>query len=401
MPLLSMPADLSAPELRLRLRQQEIVAEFGCFALKTDDLQAILDKASRVASVGLETEYAKVLQCLPHEKAFLVRSGVGWKPGVVGHARVGNDLQSPAGYAFRTGEPVLSNDLDSEPRFRTPKLLAEHGIRSAINVLVRADGDAFGVLEVDSTNRGEFANFDIAFLQTLANTLGVAIRAQQREDVKAQMLRDKEALLLENERLLREKDLLFREIHHRVTNSLQLVHSTLSIQLKLLDNNEARAQVAQAASRVLAIAAVHRRLYQDRSPDAADARTYMRALLDDMKALLPFAGDRRLGLDMEAFRLSADNLAHLGLIAVELVTNALKHGRGSIELAVRQEEDCLKIVVSDEGTGIPASFDPAARDGLGLKIVSAMAGPARGAAIEVDRSVPFSRVVVTMALKSS
>src|SRR4029453_9001800 len=187
MPLLSMPADLSAPELRLRLRQQEIVAEFGCFALKTDDLQAILDKASRVAAVALETEYAKVLQCLPHEKAFLVRSGVGWKPGVVGHARVGNDLQSPAGYAFRTGEPVLSNDLDSEPRFRTPKLLAEHGIRSAINVLVRADGDAFGVLEVDSTNRGEFANFDIAFLQTLANTLGVAIRAQQREDVKAQM----------------------------------------------------------------------------------------------------------------------------------------------------------------------------------------------------------------------
>jgi hypothetical protein len=51
--------------------------------------------------------------------------------------------------------------------------------------------------------------------------------------------------------------------------------------------------------------------------------------------------------------------------------------------------------------GFPASFDPAARDGLGLKIVSAMAGPAAGAAIAVDRSVPFGRVVVTMALKSS
>jgi two-component system, sensor histidine kinase PdtaS len=120
-----------------------------------------------------------------------------------------------------------------------------------------------------------------------------------------------------------------------------------------------------------------------------------------MRALLPFAGDRSLSLDMEAFSLSADNLAHLGLIAVELVTNALKHGRGSVEVAVTEEEDCLKIVVSDEGPGFPKSFDSTAREGLGLKIVSAMAGPARGAAIEVDRSVPFSRIVVTMALKSS
>ena len=140
MPSRSMPADLSAAELGLRLRQQELVASFGCFALETDDLQAILDEASRVAALGLETSFAKVLQCLADEKAFLVRSGVGWKPGVVGHARVGNDVQSPAGYAFRTGEPVLSNDLASEPRFRTPKLLADHGIRSAINVLVRTNG---------------------------------------------------------------------------------------------------------------------------------------------------------------------------------------------------------------------------------------------------------------------
>lgn len=401
MPSRNMPADLSAAELRLRLRQQEVVAGFGCFALETDDLQAILDEASRLAALGLEVRCAKVLQCLPDEQAFLVRSGVGWKPGVVGHARVGNDLQSPAGYAFRTGEPVLSNDLASEPRFRTPRLLAEHGIRSAINVLIRTDGQAFGVLEVDSTNRGEFSDSDIAFLQTLANTLGVAIRAQQREDAKAEMLREKEALLADNERLLREKDLLAREIHHRVTNSLQLVHSTLSIQLRMLANEEARTQVAEAASRVLAIAAVHRRLYQDGSAGEADARKHMSGLLDDMKALLPSIGDRRLSLDMEAFALSADNLAHLGLIAVELITNALKHGRGSVEVAVRRAGDCLTIAVSDEGAGFPAGFDPAARNGLGFKIVTAMAGPAPGAAIAIDRSVPFSRIVVTMALKAS
>ena len=159
MPLQNQIADLSTAELRLRLRQQELVAAFGCFALETDDLQAILDEASRVAAEGLEVRFAKVLQCLPGEEQFLVRAGVGWKPGVVGHARVGGDLQSPAGYAFRTGEPVLAEDLASEPRFRTPSLLAEHDIRSAINVLIRTNGERFGVLEVDSTNRSQFSEF--------------------------------------------------------------------------------------------------------------------------------------------------------------------------------------------------------------------------------------------------
>jgi two-component sensor histidine kinase len=398
MPLRSQSGDLSAAELRLRLRQQELVAAFGCFALETDELQAILDEASRVAAEGLEVRFAKVLQCLPDEEQFLVRAGVGWKPGVVGRARVGGDLQSPAGYAFRTGEPVLANDLASEPRFRTPHLLAEHDIRSAINVLIRTNGEAFGVLEVDSTNRSQFSDSDLAFLQTLANSLAVAIRAQKREDGKAEMLREKEALLLENERLLREKDLLFKEIHHRVTNSLQLVHSALSIQLRTLRDSEARGQVAEAAARVLAIAAVHRRLYQGGSAVAADGRHYLRALLDDLKLLMPESGDRRLDLDMESFPLSADQLAHLGLIVVELVTNALKHGRGRINVDVRRDGDALAIAVSDEGPSFPLTFDPATGGGLGLKIVSSLAGPAGAEAIAVDRSVAFGRIVVRMAL---
>ena len=308
MPLLSQAADLSAPALRLRLRQQELVAAYGCFALETDDLQTILDEASRVAADGLKVQFAKVLQHLPEEQAFLVRSGVGWKPGVVGHARVGGDLESPAGYAFRTSEPVISNDLATEPRFRTPKLLLEHGIRSAINVLVRTDGDAFGVLEVDSSHGGEFGNSDVAFLQTLANTLAVAIRAQMREDAKAQMLQEKEALLRENERLLREKDLLVREIHHRVTNSLQLVHSALTLQGRAIDNAEARQQIAEA--------------------------------------------------------------------------------------------DSLQVSVADEGPGFPAGFDPAASVGLGLRIVSSLAGAGQGAAIAVDRSVPSGRIVVRVPVSA-
>lgn len=391
--------DLSAAELGLRLRQQELVAAFSCFALESDDLQAILDEASRVAANGLKVRLAKVLQFLPEEETFLVRAGTGWKPGVVGHARIGGDTASPAGYAFRTGEPVVSNDLATEPRFRTPHLLLDHGVRSAINVLV-TDDSRFGVLEVDSTNRDEFSISDLAFLQALANTLSAAIRAQEREDAKSAMLREKEALLLENQRLLADKDLLAREIHHRVTNSLQLVHGALSLQLRTLRDAQARGPLEDAAARVLAIAAVHRRLYRGGSGLAADARQYLQGLLDDLKLLLPSSGERRLLLDSEALMLSADDLAHLGLIVVELVTNAIKHGQGNVTVALAREPNVLLIAVSDQGAGFPASFNAAESAGLGLKIVSYMAGPEQGPAIVVDRSVPFSRVVARMALKA-
>lgn len=398
MPMRPQPADLSAAELQSRLQQQGLVAAFSCFALESDDFQAILDEASRVAAEGLQVRLAKVLQFLPAEDAFLVRAGVGWHAGVVGAARIGADHESPAGYAFVTGEPVLSNDLEVESRFRTPKLLLEHGVRSAINVLV-TDGGRFGVLEVDSTHRSEFSTSDIAFLQALANTLSAALRAQEREDAKTAMLREKEALLQENQRLLAEKDLLAREIHHRVTNSLQLVHGALSLQLRTVDDGRARASLEDAAARVLAIAAVHRRLYRGGSPVAADAKHYLHGLLEDLRLLLPSSGERRLALETESLTLSADDLLHLGLIVVELVTNALKHGSGDVAIAVEREAAALAISVSDEGHGFPADFDPARSLGLGLKIVTSMAG-GDSTSVSVDRSVPFSRIVARMDLKT-
>jgi hypothetical protein len=68
-----------------------------------------------------------------------MRAGVGWHEGLVGVASVGADLASPSGFALRTGEPVISNHLDSEERFRTPELLAAHGVRRAINVILQGE----------------------------------------------------------------------------------------------------------------------------------------------------------------------------------------------------------------------------------------------------------------------
>ena len=110
-----------------------------------------------------------------------MRAGVGWEPGVVGVATVGADLDSPAGYALRTGKPVISNHLENEERFRTPQILREYGVHRAMNVILQGDGPPFGVLKVDSRSDDEFVENDLAFLQGAANLLGMAIERERYE----------------------------------------------------------------------------------------------------------------------------------------------------------------------------------------------------------------------------
>ena len=199
-------ANLLAENLARRERQHDLLARFGMAALKSTDIDTLLQEATRLCAEGLGTELCKALEWVRDTDGdgtagdrLLVHAGVGWNPGVVGRRTVGADLASPAGYALKTGEPVISNDLGSESRFRCPDLLAEHGVKSAINVIIRGEGEPFGVLEVDSRQEGRFDAADAAFLQGFANLLGGAID-RARDAAERQRT---EALLRENEEQFR------------------------------------------------------------------------------------------------------------------------------------------------------------------------------------------------------
>ena len=375
----------SVAEYAMRLNQQKLVAEFGLFAMRAgNSLHDILQEASRVAADGLQTRFAKVLQHQPGEHDFLVCAGVGWEPGVVGHARIGGDLASPAGYAFRTGQPVISNHLSDEERFRMPDLLVRHGIRSALNVVIRGgDAPAFGVLEGDSTDRHDFGDNDTTFLQSLANTLAAALEMQARQEAR--------------DRLLQEKDLLMKEVHHRVENSLQLVRSLLQLQARNQTSPEVRVQLEEAASRVSAIGAVHHRLHAGNSVETTDVAGYFHGLMEDVRQMLP--GDdtaRPIEIDTPPIALPVTVITPLGLITMELITNSLKYGRGPVRVTIRALDKAIEVAVADDGQGFPADFDPAKSRGLGMRLVRALCKP--GGGVEVDRSVSHARVVARLAL---
>jgi GAF domain-containing protein len=114
----------TARALHQRIRQQELLAELGVLALQRTSFIGMLDQTARMTAEGLDAEYCKVMEYIPAENRLLVRAGVGWGENVVGAASVGADFESPAGYALRTGKPVISNHLENEQRFRTPDLRA-------------------------------------------------------------------------------------------------------------------------------------------------------------------------------------------------------------------------------------------------------------------------------------
>jgi hypothetical protein len=146
---MSNPAQRSGDRL---LAQQTALARFGELALHSDDLQEILHDACRLVAEGLGTGLAKVLELQPDGRTLLVRAGVGWKPGVVGHVTLKAESGTLEGLALSIPEAVVSEDTASETRFPIAEFMRDHGVRSLVNVtVIGADSrPPYGVLEVDS-----------------------------------------------------------------------------------------------------------------------------------------------------------------------------------------------------------------------------------------------------------
>ncbi len=351
--------DAEETELGRRSRHRDLVASLGTAAFRGRDLDPLLEEGSRLVALGLGTRFAKVLEYLPEQHEFIVRAGCGWRNGVVGHARLGADDLSPAGYALSTAEPVISNNLTTEQRFRTPQLLLDHGIEGAVNVIIQGDGVPFGVLEVDSQFPDKFFETDIGFLQRAADLLGLAVERSRRET--------------ELERALAARDLLLREADHRIKNSLQLVASLLSMQRSRSADAEAAAAFEAAISRVRAIAEAHRALFQSRDLRNVAFGRMLGDICSYVGALSPSIPIRCEA--SEDIEIDAERAIPLGLIVNELLTNALRHAYpngavGEVIARADRDGDDLRIVIADDGAGIGP--DPPSARTLGGTIVSSL-----------------------------
>ncbi|MEJ2431236.1 MAG: PAS domain S-box protein [Deltaproteobacteria bacterium] len=162
--------------------QQSILAKFGLEALKAANISDLLQLASEMAAEGLKSGLAKILKYLPEEHKFLIVAGVGWSKDVVGKAKIEAGKNSAPGFAFHSGKPVLSVDLNAETRFKIPSLLRKNGVLSAVNVIIREGDKAWGVLEADSKETYAFTRENVDFLHGFSNILGIALSRFESEE---------------------------------------------------------------------------------------------------------------------------------------------------------------------------------------------------------------------------
>ncbi|MEO7048210.1 MAG: sensor histidine kinase, partial [Ferruginibacter sp.] len=181
-------------------------------------------------------------------------------------------------------------------------------------------------------------------------------------------------------KLVTEKEWLLKEVHHRVKNNLQTVVSLLELQSDFLDN-EALSAIHESQNRIYAMSLIHQKLYQTDKIASINMQPYLMELSNHLQAV--YSPDQKIHFDMqvESLELDVSQAIPVGLIVNEAVTNSIKYAFNhsvsnpeiSIVLGQNKKED-LKLIIVDNGIGLPLGFDTTGKSGLGFKLMNALAG---------------------------
>ena len=190
---------------------------------------------------------------------------------------------------------------------------------------------------------------------------------------------------------LKEKDILLKEIHHRVKNNLQVISGLLNLQSHYIDDDSVKGIYRESQNRVISMALIHEDLYQREDLARVDFSDYIRNLTENLFASYGVArGLVALAIDVEDIRLVVDTAIPCGLIINELITNSLKHGfpkggKGTVSITFQSDEDgTLSLILADDGVGFPEGVDFRKTKSLGLQLVTILVEQL-GGTMDLDR----------------
>jgi len=191
----------------------------------------------------------------------------------------------------------------------------------------------------------------------------------------SEKLRQKNDLI---EKTLGEKDVLMREIHHRVKNNLQIITSLLNMQSKYLDDDKSKAIMEESKDRIKSMSLIHQKLYQEENITGIESQSYFEDLIDSLCQSYGIDNSAvELNISIDNIIMDVDTAIPLGLILNELISNAFKYGvdsaTGKFDFVFQQSVDSkLIVVIKDNGNGIPDDFDIKKSKSYGMKLIQSL-----------------------------
>lgn len=255
------------------------------------------------------------------------------------------------------------------------KLVLNNGIKSYICVALKYQGQLIGELNFAFAEPKKFEQYTLDTILEISNQIAVAIVQLSLEEKLKQHADDLQISL-------REKEVLLKEIHHRVKNNLQIITSLLYLQSSKIEDVTTLDIFKDSQNRVKSIALVHEKLYQSKDLANIDFSDYLKNLSNFIFSTykLNITG-LNIEFQLDDVYLSVEVAVPLGLLMNEFLSNALKYAFSGDEVNEKVDpkiliklkkigEDIIELTVSDNGIGLPDNFDIETSESLGLKLVT-------------------------------
>ncbi len=261
------------------------------------------------------------------------------------------------GHSLNIKQGFFTNNAPSHPTY-----IDSHGLKveKFLSVPVILKGELVGQISISNSTR-DYTEKDLEAILRLTQFYTMAL----------QKVRDEKEI----KNSLAEKEVLLREIHHRVKNNMQIISSLLNLQIQYEDLDETVGVLKESQGRVKSMAIIHEKLYQSSNLTYINFKEYVEKLIFDIFYSYGITTSAiESVLDIEDIHLNIDTAIPLGLIINELITNCVKYAfpksEGTIFIKLKSLPEQMELIIADDGMGIPKDIDLENSKTLGLQLVN-------------------------------
>jgi PAS domain S-box-containing protein len=387
-------------ELSKKKRYEEIIGAVTRSVHQSLDLQKVIDSAVAEISKNIESAENVGIYLVEDDEAVL-RAYSGFHDGFVKHV---NRITYPKGFIWRTiidGKPIYCPDVDQDTAIGPAG--REAGTKSYVSMPIYFDGKTIGAIGISSfLKKNAFTDVELKLLEIVAQQIELAISNAAHAEalresnllLEAKVLERTRELTKTNTELrkeitkrkkvekqlissLRDKEVLLKEVFHRVKNNLQVVSSLLELQSECIEDEKVVRMLAETQDRIISMAFIHEQLYESSDMATLNFEEYISTLVSNFVDSYGISTkDIRINTDICKTELGIDRAIPCGLLINEILSNSLKYAfpdkRGEISIKMSTDDQNYTLRIQDNGIGLPVNFDIKKSETLGFQLIMAL-----------------------------